>query len=211
MALAVMISSVVFVNYRARMPDVLPKAKQLAAFPLQMGAWQGQQYLLEKSILRKLDLTDYFKAIYHNDQSENILFYVAWYDSQSKGESIHSPETCLRGGGWQFSEGGEEALLHIPGYEESPIRAHQSLLTRANDKVLACFWFVCRGRNLVNGYELKLFNMWDKLTKRRTDGALIEVMSGIDDHEGVDAAQKRIQSFLSHALPVLDTFLPYGS
>ncbi len=70
------------------------------------------------------------------------------------------------------------------------------------------FWFQCRGRDLINAYELKFFNFWDCLIKRRTDGALIQVMTPIIEPETGDDAEQRLQHFLESALPILDTYLP---
>jgi EpsI family protein len=39
---------------------------------------------------------------------------VDYYESQRKGESIHSPETCLPGSGWEFHETGA-AVIPVGG------------------------------------------------------------------------------------------------
>ena len=36
--------------------------------------------------------------------------FIANYKTQRKGESIHSPETCLPGGGWEFRKAGTFAI-----------------------------------------------------------------------------------------------------
>lgn len=210
LALVLILGTFAFVYYRANTSDIYPKAKNLAQFPKSLGTWQGEDYPLSERLLKALDLTDYYQADYRNGQGDLVQFYVAWYETQAKGESIHSPETCLRGGGWQFQKSGA-TKLKISEYQASPLRANQALLSRPGEKMLTYFWFWCRGRNLVNGYELKLYNMWDRLTKRRTDGALIRVMTPIQPGKGVSQAKARIQSFLSQALPELEKYLPYGS
>ena len=65
-----------------------------------------------------------------------------------------------------------------------------------------------RGRVLTNAYEMKIFNFWDALTRQRSDGALVRVMTPVFEYEKVGDADKRLQAFVKDALPVLDEFLP---
>ncbi len=43
--------------------------------------------------------SDYIIANYANPEGKAVNLYVAYYQDQRKGESIHSPETCLPVGG----------------------------------------------------------------------------------------------------------------
>ena len=98
--------------------------------------------------------------------------------------------------------------MDMPGYEDSPVRLNRTVLQNGHEKSLMYFWFQCRGRDLINAYELKFFNFWDSLIKRRTDGALIRVITPIIEPETRDDAEQRLQLFLGSALPILDTYLP---
>jgi len=46
------------------------------------------------------------------------------------------------------------------------------------------------------------------LTKQRTDGALVRLITPVGEFEDIKAADKRLQSFMSKALPLLDQYLP---
>jgi EpsI family protein len=74
--------------------------------------------------------------------------------------------------------------------------------------MLSYFWFPVRGRNLINAYELKLATFWGALTRNRTDGALVRVMTTLEEGESMYKAESRIKDFLSRSLPVLDNYLP---
>jgi EpsI family protein len=67
---------------------------------------------MEQKFIDALDLSDYVTIDYKNKQGKSVNFYVAYYESQRKGESIHSPATCLRGGGWIFERAGAVKLLY---------------------------------------------------------------------------------------------------
>ena len=44
--------------------------------------------------------------------AQPVNLYVAWYDSQQAGRSVHSPRTCLPGGGWQIKSFDQ---VEVPG------------------------------------------------------------------------------------------------
>lgn len=207
MAVFVLAGVFFFLQYRGHTYDHFPQARSLETFPTRIGPWQSQRSFLSPETISELDLTDYVQMEYKGPHGKGVDFYVAWYTSQSKGKSIHTPETCLRGVGWRFQEG-QEISVDMSGYEDSPVRLNRTVLQNGHEKSLMYFWFQCRGRDLINAYELKFFNFWDRLTKRRTDGALIRVMTPIIEPETRDDAEQRLQHFLESALPILDTYLP---
>jgi EpsI family protein len=61
---------------------------------------------------------------------------------------------------------------------------------------------------LTNAYELKLFTFWDALTKQRTDGALVRVITPVYESEDVADAEKRLQNFTAAITPVLKDYIP---
>jgi EpsI family protein len=61
---------------------------------------------------------------------------------------------------------------------------------------------------LTNLYQLKLFVFWDALTRQRTDGALVRLITPVRELEPVDQCDKRLQEFTRAVLPVLDEFIP---
>jgi EpsI family protein len=160
---------------------------------------------MDQRFINALDFTDYVQIDYQNAAGRTVDFYVAWYQSQSKGESIHSPETCLRGGGWEFVQS-SPIQLNLPGHE--PIRVNRALMRQGGQRMLSYFWFPARGRYLTNGVELKIYTFWDSLTKRRTDGALVRLITPIYSDESEQDGEARLYDLLLHAVPALDELLP---
>jgi exosortase D (VPLPA-CTERM-specific) len=193
-----------YLHYLSMTPN-RPTAGDLSAFPTRFEGWEGRRLALEQRVVDELDFTDYVQIDYRNPQGRTLDFYVAWYESQSKGESIHSPETCLRGGGWHFVRSGA-AEMEISGF--GPVRLNRAFLEQGGQRMLCYFWFPARGRRLVNGLELKIYTMWDSLTLHRTDGALVRLITPLYSGEDEGDGEERLNSFLKHALPVLESVLP---
>ncbi len=180
-----------------------------ADFPLQVGEWEGRRDLLDELYLDALDLDDYILVDFAKEGEKPINFYVAWYDSQRKGESAHSPKSCLPGGGWRMTDFGQ---ISVPvtdsnGRKES-IEVNRTLITQQDTKQLVYYWFQQRGRNITNEYLVKWFLFWDSLTQNRTDGALVRLTTVIKDGDSVEEADRRMQALMGAIAPKLDEYIP---
>lgn len=194
-----------FLHLRDESPVITPQIEKLSTFPTSLGEWSGRETALDPKFIKALHFTDYVQIDYHNPNGQHVDFYVAWYATQGKGKSIHSPETCLRGGGWSF-EKTETVEINVTGYGTA--RVNHSLLEQSGQRMLAYFWFPVRGRVLTNGVELKLYTLLGALTERRTDGALVRLITPLDKEETESDGAKRLTAFMSRALPVLNKILP---
>jgi exosortase D (VPLPA-CTERM-specific) len=185
--------------------EVIPLAKSFKFFPKTIGDWEGAQQPLEQEIIDELDFSDYVMLDYSDKNQKQINFYVAYYESQRKGESIHSPASCLRGGGWEFKQAGSAKISLNDG---SQIKVNRAVIEKEPIKQISYYWFPFRGRILTNAYEMKIYNFWDALTQQRTDGALVRLVTPVYQDETVESAESRLRGFLSEVKPILGIFLP---
>jgi EpsI family protein len=186
--------------------EKIPPTKSFASFPLQVGEWTGRRESMDQVFVDELDLSDYVIVDYVNG-SRGINFYTAYYESQRKGESIHSPETCLPGSGWEFRNAGS-LTLPLADRRGRPMRVNKAFMVKGNSQQLAYFWFPQRDRVLTNAWELKLYNFWDALTRQRTDGALVRLITPVYQNESIDDTDKRLLEFTKEIVPVLNEYLP---
>ncbi len=185
--------------------EEIPLTKPFQSFPMKIGKWSASRQTLEQMFIDRLDLSDYIMLDYVDEENKQINFYVAYYASQRKGESIHSPASCLRGGGWQFKEAGS-ARVPLAGGEE--ILVNRAVIEKEPVQQISYYWFPFRGRILTNAYQMKFYNFWDALTQQRTDGALVRLITYVYPNEREEQAEKRLQTFLSELNPILQAYLP---
>lgn len=57
-------------------------------------------------------------------------------------------------------------------------------------------------------FQLRAYAFWDALTRRRTDGALVRLITPVYETEQLSDAETRLQAFTRDLVPVLDRFLP---
>jgi exosortase D (VPLPA-CTERM-specific) len=186
--------------------EQIPTNRPLAEFPLTLGQWEGHRMTMEQQIIDTLDLSDYVITDFQDNEGRSVNCHVAYYQTQRKGESIHSPATCMPGGGWVFNESGKKMVPLNPGASAMPV--NRAFMQKGEAKQLSYYWFPMRGRVLTDAYEMKLYNFWDALTRQRTDGALVRLITPLYGDESVASAEARLQAFMGDVVPVLDRFLP---
>ena len=188
-----------------------PNREALASFPLAIGQWVGQELELGEPELEVLQLTDYIRATYASSESEQpVELYAAYYGSQRKGASIHSPRACLPGGGWVIDEFGQVQVSGAgPGDGASDsITVNRSLISLGENRILVYYWFQGRGRIVTNEYLAKWFIFWDAITRNRTDGALVRVTTPVKELTDVESADRRLAEFIRLAAPRLAYYIP---
>jgi len=185
----------------------IPIKKSFDQFPLKAGEWTGVSRNMGQEFIDALDLSDYALIEFQDRLGRHVNFYAAYYESQRKGESIHSPATCLPGGGWTFNQAGA-VTIPLPAGDSGLMRVNRAFMQKSGYKQLAYYWFPQRGRILTNAYELKLYAFWDALTKQRTDGALVRLITPVYEFEEPEDAEARLQGFTREIVPLLGEFIP---
>ncbi len=163
---------------------------------------------MEKSIVYALKVDDWIIANFvRPSDPEPVNFYVAYYGSQRKGGSAHSPQSCIPGGGWRFEE-----LTQIPvpgvGTDGEYLRVNRAIIKKGQIRHLVYYWFQQRDRLLTSEYLVKWYLFWDAVTRNRTDGALIRVITRLVDGEKLAKADQRLTDFIRAAYPRLPDYFP---
>lgn len=187
--------------------ELIPDRKVFSEFPLQFGSWKGATDQMEQIYIDQLKFDDYIMADYSNGTGSPVSFYVAYYGSQSKGESAHSPRACLPGGGWLIKD------LSRKKVSGATINGAQLFVNRVEIRKgdvtqLVYYWFQEQGRIVTNEYLVKWYIFLDGLTRRRTDGALIRLTIFVAPGEDVVAAEQKLALFAKEVGEHLADFIP---
>lgn len=193
------------VNIIDQREEVIPDRKSLVTFPLSIGDWQGKQESLLPSITDFLNLTDYVLNNYVSEASLPVNLYVAYYESQRKGLSPHSPRVCIPGGGWSIFD-----LKRVDINLESGkiIPVNRVIIQNGEYEQLVYYWFKQRGRDIANEYWMKWYLLTDSLSTKRTDGSLVRLTTPIGQRETAAIADERLRGFLSAVNPLLVDYVP---
>ena len=187
--------------------EQVPQRPSFAEFPMRVGDWQGKRDSLEQIYIDTLKFEDYVIADYRNSQQEPVNFYVAYYGSQRKGESAHSPRSCIPGGGWRIASH-ERKLVPLQAGSDSAVPINRLLIQKGEYKQLVYYWFQGRGRNITNEYLVKWYIFWDALTRNRTDGALVRLTTFLQPGDDPADGDKRLMAFLKQVADPLRDYIP---
>lgn len=180
----------------------------LLLFPRQIGDWQSFTVELEPSVERVLGADDYLNAFYQRPGGDIVSFFVAYYDKQTEGQGIHSPEVCLPTGGWEVFTF-TETPVDMTGAGYGRFTAVRAVIQKGLEQQLVYYWFEGRGSRLANDVRAKLSVLADSLTLGRTDGALVRFVTPIDPNETEADAEARLLGFMAESLPVMPRFVPF--
>jgi exosortase D (VPLPA-CTERM-specific) len=179
-----------------------------ALFPRQFGEWSGTFSMLDPDIERVLGATDYLAAFYRNpEESAPVELFMAFYDKQTEGSGIHSPEVCLPVGGWEIYSF-ETVSLDMAGTGYGTFEANRAVIQKGLSEQLVYYWFEQRGKRMTNDFKAKMSVVYDSLTIDRTDGAIVRYITPILKEEPEGAADARLQRLMRESLPKLSRFVP---
>ena len=188
--------------------ELVPIRPELNTFPLKVAEWRGSEQAMEQIYLDQLQLDDYVMANFVRPSEQiGIDLYIAYYESQRKGASVHSPKACLPGGGWEIVNFDQKKVDNIGPNGES-LNVNRAVVKLGDMRQLVYYWFQQRDRNLTNEYLVKWYIFWDALTRNRTDGALIRLVTLVPESTDIDDADERMQEFLRDIDPTLAYYLP---
>lgn len=190
-------------------PDATPIDRDpFALFPRQIGDWSGATSRLDPEVEETLGASDYLDNTYAAaGGSSYVNMFVAFYDKQTEGDGIHSPEVCLPVGGWEiFSIEPYEVQSGVNGY--GAFTVNRAIIQKGLSQQLVYYWFEQRGKRQINDFTAKMGVLMDGLIMGRTDGALVRYATPIQPGETEAEADARLLGFVHDSLQQLPRFVP---
>ncbi|MEL6999150.1 MAG: VPLPA-CTERM-specific exosortase XrtD [Pseudomonadota bacterium] len=189
----------------------LPERSPLVLFPRELAGWSaGPPQRLDAGIEEVLGADDYYSSAFtHPDAAADVDLFIAFYENQTEGEGIHSPEACIPAGGWEMSAISKRTLeVSLPGGAVETVPVNRAVIQKGLAKQVVYYWFEQRGRRMTSDYAAKAFAVVDGVAIGRTDGALVRLITPLRSGEAAADADARLETFLAATLPSLPQFVP---
>jgi EpsI family protein len=188
--LAVLLLSGVAIHAWDRAGEARVERRELKDFPARLGAWQqkGGDERFDKETEAVLRADDYVMRNYVSQDGRVASFYVGYYATQRNGATYHSPLNCLPGSGWTMTE---PTIIRItPKGGAASFEANRYIIQKGSDRHLLVYWYQGRGRAVASEYWGKIYTVYDSLRRRRSDAAMVRVMTpvGKSEQEALAAA-----------------------
>jgi exosortase D (VPLPA-CTERM-specific) len=197
-AIAVVFAVAVLSEFAPAARDVFPEREAFVTFPDQVDGRAGHRMGMNPEYLDVLQLDDYLLSDYVGGDGVVVSLYMAYYKAQRTGQSVHSPKSCLPGGGWIMTEFGQHA---VPGVAVAghPLVVNRAVVELGNERQLVYYWFQQRGRVSTSEFAVKWYLLWDGLTRHRTDGALVRLTTPLPTGTSQADGDARLSAF-AHAM-----------
>jgi EpsI family protein len=194
--LAVLIAGAGAIGMRGAGSDQPVTRQPLTTFPRAIGSWTAAgDVSLDDEIVRVLGVDDYVSRTYLNASGEPANLYVGYYASQRQGDTIHSPQNCLPGSGWQPVESARISLK----VDGATLPVNRYVIEKGGERQIVLYWYQGRGRVVANEYANKLWLMVDAARLRRTNGSLVRV---------IGSREQPAVEFARDVYPRLSGYLP---
>jgi len=156
--------------------------------------WQNNGLvLLDRRILKTLELDDYVNHNFSND-GDNVYLYIGYYLTSKKVGAVHSPLVCFPGQGWVLSES-ENKTLKI---DEEKINLTKIIASIGSRKELLIYWFQAYDRTSPGTFLQKLNILFSKFRNKRVDNAFVRITVPIQNgsiEEAYNSGVKFIEDF----------------
>ncbi len=178
--------------------------KPFSEFPLIIGPWQGTRGQMDQKVYNILGVEDYIMADYRKASGEQVNLYVGFYQSQKEGDLIHSPKNCMPGAGWNIIE--NSVIPVVLDDTGQPVKVIKLLLAKGPEKMVVLYWFQSRGRIIASEYMQKIWLVVDSITKNRTDGSFVRLISPVITSEA--DSLNILKEYAKTVYPALKAHIP---
>jgi EpsI family protein len=202
---ALMLVTMICLLYLSHVEDIKPN-KAFSTFPRHIGEWIGTEESLDEGIYDILGVDDSFICRYNTSDGRQVQLYVGFYQSQREGDLIHSPKHCMPGAGWNIIKTSIEELA-TPSTNPGKVKVIKLILEKFSERQIVLYWFQSRGRLIASEYLQKIYLVIDSITKHRTDGSFIRLISPVVG-ENEKKTVKDLKDFAELLIPILREYIP---
>lgn len=179
---ALLVCGGIFINWLQQRGETQIARKDLTEMPQTLGDWRqkGSEIRFGEQTESVLRVSDYTMREFLDSKGRLANIYVGYYASQRTGATYHSPQNCLPGAGWVMKE---PEVIEIKTADGKSFNANRYIIENGVYKEVMIYWYQGRGRIEPSEYRDKINTVWDSVLRRRSDGALVRVMTSVGNNE----------------------------
>jgi EpsI family protein len=168
-----------------RIPE--PLAVPLGRIDSQIEGWTATgDETLPAPTLHALASSAYLVRNYRKASSQLNLF-VAYYEQQRAGESMHSPKHCLPGSGWEIWKH-DSAFVPV---RDMRVQINKYSIQNSGARMLMFYWYQSKTRIVASEYLGKILLARDTVLSGHTAGSIVRIMlpdTPAADQQGLEFA-----------------------
>ena len=190
LVVALLLAAEIVLFYALPTKENIPTPPPLELFATNIGPWtMAREYPLAPDAEALLKADDTLTRDYQGPG--NVQLFIAFFKSQRAGVTPHSPKMCLPANGWE-EESSRIVAVNVPG-ESAPIPVNRYIVEKEDQRELVLYWFQNWHRATADEYLSKLYLIYDSIRYRRSDEALVRVLTPFAGETDPPAEQHAMQ------------------
>lgn len=202
---ALLVATAAVLQARGRV-EVQPKAADIHALPFNIAGLNGNDMRIDPEVLETLGSGNYLSRLYTSPAAPPVDLFIAYYNSQRSGDTIHSPKNCLPGSGWTPLE---SERIQLPVTSSQSIQVNRYIVAKGQERQLVMYWYQAHGRATASEYMAKFYLIADSIKMNRSDGGMVRIVTPILSSETLEQTQARATDFARSLYPMLDAYIPH--
>jgi exosortase D (VPLPA-CTERM-specific) len=203
--IGVLLTGGISINWVSQRGEATIERQSLSNISTQIGDWRqkGNEIRFDEATEAVLRTSDYTMREYVSPKNRLANLYVGYYASQRTGATYHSPQNCLPGAGWVMKQ---PALVEIKTPQGKNFTANKFIIENGAYNEVLIYWYQGRGRATASEYKDKINTVWDSILHRRSDGAMVRIMTSVGNSEA--AATEAAIDLAAQTADTLPAFVP---
>jgi EpsI family protein len=185
--------------------EATPAALPLAQFPKEINGYADvAEVPFDRASLELLNPSDYMNRIYYSPGQGELGLYIAYFETQRTGTTIHSPKNCLPGSGWQPTV---STITQLDLGDGRKVPVNMYIIRKGLDEQVVLYWYQSHGRVIASEYWGKFYMVYDALRLNRTDAALVRITAPVAAGNE-EVARNRAFSFAKQVAVDVEKIIP---
>jgi exosortase D (VPLPA-CTERM-specific) len=184
---------------------IVPERASFGGVPAEFPGWRHQVRELTPDVAEVIGADDTIVVDFVSPEGEYLNLYAAYLEARRDGRSWHSPRQCIPGGGWEIRS---HDVVDGGTFNGAPFRYNRLLIENRGARQLVYYWYPQRGRHIANEFMMRFMLTVDAVSRRRSDGAMVRLLTDVRAGESVESAEARLQAALDRVEGFLPKYVP---
>ena len=184
---------------------IKPPRKDFANIPGEFPEWNYEIKPISENVAEVLGADDSIVVNLVSPDAEQVNLYFAYLDARRDGRSWHSPRQCIPGGGWRITSHTIESYTLPDGKE---LNYNRLMIENRGHRQLVYYWYDQRGRKVANEFVMKLWLIRDAIFRKRSDGAMLRLLTPVSDEGGIEEAEATLERMVDRISGFIPEYVP---
>ena len=184
---------------------IIPERDRFAQVPEEFEGWSHRIRPMDPTVAEALGADDSIVVNFTGEDKTPFNLYMAYLEAQRDGRSWHSPRQCIPGGGWKIAS---HDIIKTKTADGKEMAYNRLIIENRNVRQLVYYWYDQRGRNVANEFVMKFWLIFDAVTKKRSDGAMVRLITPVPQGGSIEEADAHLQSIMAEMEDFLPKYVP---